>query len=200
LGVNAFDQPDVQDNKNRTMAKIAAFKEDGNLDDSLPVWEGQGLRVYVSEAVQAAFAFNKEARLDEIISAFLMLGQAGDYVALNAYLPRDSSTLDLLQRLRVVVQKRTYLATTIGFGPRFLHSTGQLHKGGADNGLFIQITVDHAHDLDIPGQGLTFGVLERAQALGDFESLAARQRRLLRLALPCLGNLQDVVELLEAQV
>ncbi|MCJ7532534.1 MAG: bifunctional transaldolase/phosoglucose isomerase [Anaerolineales bacterium] len=200
LGVNAFDQPDVQDNKSRTMAKIAAVKEDGNLDESLPVWEGQGLRVYVSEAIQAAFAFNKEARLDEIISAFLMLGQAGDYVALNAYLPRDSSTLDLLQRLRVVVQKHTCLATTVGFGPRFLHSTGQLHKGGADNGLFIQITADHERDLDIPGQGLTFGVLERAQALGDFEALSARQRRLLRLALPSLESLQDVVELLEAQV
>jgi len=200
LGVNAFDQPDVQDNKSRTMAKIAAFKEDGNLDESLPVWEGQGLRVYVSEPVQTAFAFNKEARLDEIISAFLMLGQAGDYVALNAYLPRDSSSLDLLRRLRVVVQKHTCLATTVGFGPRFLHSTGQLHKGGADNGLFIQITADHERDLDIPGQGLSFGVLERAQALGDFEALAARRRRLLRLALPSLESLQDVVELLEAQV
>ena len=199
LGVNAFDQPDVQDNKNRTMAKIAAFQKEGYLDEGRPIWEGQGLRLYVSETVQAAFAFNKDARLDEILSAFLMLGQAGDYVALNAYLPRDSSTLDLLQRLRVFVQKRTCLATTVGFGPRFLHSTGQLHKGGANNGLFIQITADHEHDLDIPGQGLTFGVLERAQALGDFEALSARQRCLLRLSLPGLENLQDVVKLLETQ-
>jgi transaldolase / glucose-6-phosphate isomerase len=101
----------------------------------------------------------------------------------NAYLPRDKYYEEKLEKIRIAIRKRTRLATTVGFGPRFLHSTGQLHKGGADNGLFLQITAEPDQDLPIPGWGLTFGTLERAQALGDLEALLAQGRRVLRIHL-----------------
>ena len=104
-------------------------------------------------------------------------------MAINAYLPRNAEMEAALQELRLAIREKTGCATTVGFGPRFLHSTGQLHKGGPDSGLFLQITADPVEDLEIPGQKLTFGVLERAQSLGDYEALAARNRRILRLHL-----------------
>jgi transaldolase/glucose-6-phosphate isomerase len=107
----------------------------------------------------------------------------GDYVAINAYLPRNKKNTDELTRLRESILKELPTATTLGFGPRFLHSTGQLHKGGPDKGVFIQITADVFDDIEIPTEGMTFGVLEKAQFLGDFEALQARKRRLIRVHL-----------------
>lgn len=172
LGVNAFDQPDVQDAKDRTKAKIAEFRATYRL--------AGGIAVGADEAPAA-------------VAALLAQRKPGDYLAINAYLPRNARTLEQLQRLRAHLQQNTGLPTTLGFGPRFLHSTGQLHKGGADNGIFLQITADPAQDVDIPGQGMTFGVLERAQALGDFEALQARGRRALRVHLPSLEALEAVI-------
>ncbi len=162
LGVNAFDQPDVQDAKDRTKAKIAEYRANG----ALPAGEF----VRVDEAAAA-------------LETFLAQARPGDYIAINAYLRRNPEMQSALTELRLKLRARTGCATTLGFGPRFLHSTGQLHKGGADNGLFLQITADSAADIEIPGQGMTFGTLERAQALGDYEALAARQRRILRIHL-----------------
>jgi transaldolase/glucose-6-phosphate isomerase len=102
-----------------------------------------------------------------------------------------------LQEIRTMIGLKTGCATTMGFGPRFLHSTGQLHKGGPDSGLFLQITAEPARDLDIPGQGMSFGILERAQALGDYEALAARERRILRLNLPSPGSIKLLVNALK---
>jgi transaldolase/glucose-6-phosphate isomerase len=174
LGVNAFDQPDVQDNKDRTTAKIRLYQAEGRLA------EGRFVQWDVNNVV---------ALLD-----FLAQARPGDYVAINAYLPRNTRTIAWLQALRSIVRQRTGCATTVGFGPRFLHSTGQLHKGGADNGLFLQITADPVIDLDIPGQGMTFGTLARAQALGDLEALEARGRRALRVHLPSPEALRQLVE------
>jgi transaldolase/glucose-6-phosphate isomerase len=172
LGVNAFDQPDVQDAKDRTRSKIAEYKATGAVSP--------GPFVSVEDAPQA-------------LEAFLASAKAGDYIAINAYLRRNPAMQAALNELRLKLRAKTGCATTLGFGPRFLHSTGQLHKGGANNGLFLQITADSAADIDIPGQGMTFGTLERAQALGDFEALAARQRRILRIHLPKGAALKDLL-------
>jgi transaldolase/glucose-6-phosphate isomerase len=176
LGVNAFDQPDVQDSKDRTKAKIKEYQLTGKL----------------AEGEMAKWMGDLRPVLDLLAKA-----QAGDYVALNAYLPRNPEMEALLTRLRLAVRAQTGSATTVGFGPRFLHSTGQLHKGGADNGVFLQITADPAADADIPTQGMTFGTLVRSQSLGDLEALQARGRRALRLHLPNPAALSDVVDALE---
>ncbi len=172
LGVNAFDQPDVQDAKDRTKAKIAEYKATGAVSP--------GTFVSVEDAPAA-------------LQAFLASAKSGDYIAINAYLRRNPAMEAALTELRLKLRAKTGCATTVGFGPRFLHSTGQLHKGGADNGLFLQITADSAVDIDIPGQGMTFGALERAQALGDYEALAARSRRILRIHLQKGAALKDLL-------
>ncbi len=188
LGVNAFDQPDVQDSKKRTEDKIAAYRQNGKLDQGEPAWEVDGVRAFSPGALTGA-------DLAEILKNFLSQARKGDYVAINAYLPRNPDMVEILQELRLAIRKRTGCATTVGFGPRFLHSTGQYHKGGPDTGLFLQITAEFGEDLEIPTQGLTFGLLERAQALGDYEALAGRERRILRVHLP---SPEAVSELLQA--
>jgi len=177
LGVNSFDQPDVQFNKTLTLDKIAAYKKSGHLDEPMPDQEFPCMDLYgMPEAALYADA-------DQAVLAFLRKVKPGDYVAINAYLPRNPKMFTALQRLRKVVIQHTGVPVTLGFGPRFLHSTGQLHKGGTNNGVFVQLTADPDKDVEIPNQGMTFGVLERAQALGDFESLKSRGRRILRIHL-----------------
>jgi transaldolase/glucose-6-phosphate isomerase len=150
LGINAFDQPNVQEAKDATKAILASGSvEDPGFDDL-----GELLK-QVSE---------------------------GDYVAILAYLDRTSETEDAIERVRLAIRDRYEVATTTGFGPRFLHSTGQLHKGGANNGAFIQVVDrERSVDLPIPGQPYTFGTLIDAQALGDLRSLRARGRRVARV-------------------
>jgi transaldolase/glucose-6-phosphate isomerase len=190
LHVNAFDQPDVQDSKDRTKAKIAAYKRSKNLGEGKPAWEKDGVRAFSPGAVTGA-------DLAEILKNFLSQARKGDYVAINAYLPRNPKMAEVLQEIRLAVRKRTGCATTVGFGPRFLHSTGQYHKGGPDTGLFLQITVESGEDVEIPTRGMTFGVLEHAQALGDYEALAARGRCILRLHLPKPGDVKQLLVGLE---
>ncbi len=177
LEVNPFDQPDVQIAKDIAKAKIAEFRANGKLS-------------------AGEFVSSESADFASVLNGFLANTRPGDYVAINAYLPRNPELDALLQSLRAAVTKKTGLPTTLGFGPRFLHSTGQLHKGGADNGLFLQITADPEADFDIPGQGLTFGTLERGQALGDYEALVSRGRRILRVHLPQPGAVAGLAGLL----
>ncbi len=175
LGVNAFDQPDVQDSKDRTKAKIAEYKSSGKLVEGD---SGIGIR-----------------ELGKVID-FLKQAKAGDYVAVNAYLPRTRQMVDELQRMRVAIREKTKCAVTAGFGPRFQHSTGQFHKGGPNTGLFIQLIADAGRDVPVPGEGMSFGTLIRAQALGDYETLVARGRRVLRVHLPNVGSIQSLLEVL----
>jgi len=136
-----------------------------------------------------------EGGLEQSLQAFLSAAQAGKKnIAINAYLPRNPGNAAALTELRLAIRAKTGCATTVGFGPRFLHSTGQLHKGGPDEGLFLQITADPVTDLEIPTQKMRFGVLERCQALGDYEALAARQRRILRLQLDSPELLAELVK------
>ncbi len=132
-----------------------------------------------------------------IIEKFLAQAKPGDYIAINAYLRRNPAMLSALTELRAYFGSHTGCATTLGFGPRFLHSTGQLHKGGADNGLFLQITADPAVDADIPTENMPFSALERAQALGDYEALAARKRRILRIHLSATEGLKTLLDALK---
>lgn len=185
LGVNAFDQPDVQDNKDRTKQKLAAYQAEGELEEPETIWEKDGIRIYGRDFE----GLDGCDSVEEVIAAFTSLAGTGDYVALNAYLPRDAQITEKLQALRKRILKETGCATTLGFGPRFLHSTGQLHKGGPNSGLFLQITREDAaaggaQDFTVPETGYSFGVLARAQAQGDLEALLARGRRAIRIHLP----------------
>jgi len=180
LGVNSFDQPDVQFNKTLTKQKVEDYLQKGKMEEGDPIWSQGSVKIFGQYLPQLAQA----ASLREAVLAFLSQARPGDFVAVNAYLPRNAKTLSTLQAVRKAILKRTGCATTLGFGPRFLHSTGQLHKGGPNTGLFLQITSDPAQDFDIPTEGLSFGTLERAQALGDLEALLARQRRAVRIHLP----------------
>jgi glucose-6-phosphate isomerase len=173
LGVNPFDEPNVQESKDATKRVLAAAAE-GQLPEPEPALVAEGLALYGDVAGGA---------LDQALAAFLAQARDGDYLALHAYLPYDPAIAEALQTLRVALRDRLRLATTVGFGPRFLHSTGQLHKGGPNNGLFLQLTADDVEDAAVPGEAYTFGVLKRAQALGDFVALRARGRRIVRIHL-----------------
>ena len=187
LRVNAFDQPYVQDSKTRTLVKISAYYQTGILDEGQPWWQGEGACVY-GQVIAGEWK-----KLADLVLAFLGQRKVGDYLAINAYLHRSGHKIAMLQKFRIDLHNKTGLPTTLGFGPRFLHSTGQLHKGGANNGLFLQITADTSHDINIPVENLTFGVLERAQALGDFEALLGRDRRVLRLHFSERGSLFKLI-------
>lgn len=185
LGINAFDQPDVQDSKDRTKAKIASYRQTGVMEEGQPLWEGEGIRAFSPLPLTGA-------SLADLLTSFINLAQDGDYLAINAYLPRNTTMTTSLAELRRTLGERSRCAVTLGFGPRFLHSTGQLHKGGPSSGLFLQITAEPQEDLEIPGQGLTFGLLERAQALGDYEALVQRGRRILRIHLPSPQTIEQL--------
>jgi transaldolase/glucose-6-phosphate isomerase len=192
LGVNAFDQPDVQDAKDRTKTKISEYSQSKHLDEGIPFRDKDGIQAFSTLHLI-------ENSPVTILGEFLKSARKGDYVAINAYLPRNAEMSAYLDELRIVINSITGCATTVGFGPRFLHSTGQLHKGGADSGLFLQVTAEPVKDLDIPGQDLSFATLERAQALGDYEALAARGRRILRLNLPSPESVKLLADAIREQ-
>lgn len=180
LGVNSFDQPDVQDAKTRTMNGIAAYQQTGKLDFGQVIKSYQQGEVFSNQNLD----WNSTNSIREAIDLFLnKLVKKGDYIGINAFLPRPTAIEKELQQLRMQINKSYGNAVALGFGPRFLHSTGQLHKGGPDSGIFIEITADPEVDFEIPNEGLTFGTLSMAQALGDYEALVARGRRVLRIHL-----------------
>ncbi len=177
LGVNPFDQPDVQESKTRTKQLIDTYVKNGKLNTGKPVWENDTAAVYADDGENLANA----ADLAEVIRVFLKKVQIGDYVGINAYVPRNNQTLTEFTRFRSDITRLTATTTTLGYGPRFQHSTGQLHKGGANSGAFVEITAEPQSDVDIPGWNIPFSVLESSQALGDFETLLARKRRAIRI-------------------
>ncbi|MEW6323983.1 MAG: bifunctional transaldolase/phosoglucose isomerase [Nitrospirota bacterium] len=181
LGINAFDQPNVQESKDYTKNFLEEFKKTGRLPEEEPILAADGLRIYGDAANRKAL--RGASTLEASLAAHLDRIRAGDYAALTAYVERTDATHQALQEMRLRIRDRKRVATTLGYGPRFLHSTGQLHKGGPNSGIFIQITADDAQDLPIPGEPYTFGVLKAAQALGDFLSLSTRSRRAIRIHL-----------------
>ena len=190
LGVNAFDQPNVESSKKITKAKIAEYQKKGKLKEGKPTWKKDGVMVFASSSVDGA-------SLKTILNSFLKKAKPNGYVAINAYLPRNAEMVEALQALRVAFRSKTGNAVTAGFGPRFQHSTGQFHKGGPKNALFIQITAEPEKDINIPTEGLTFGTLIRAQALGDYEALIEAKRKVLRVHLPSAKDISLLVDALK---
>jgi len=189
LGVNAFDQPNVESSKKITKAKIADYQQKGMLEEGEPVWTGEAVTVFSPSAVHGE-------NLETILQNFLKEAEPNGYVAINAYLPRNDEMIAALQALRVAIRAKTGNAVTAGFGPRFQHSTGQFHKGGPKKALFIVITAESAADFEIPTEGLTFGTLIRAQALGDYEALIEAGKKVLRVHLPSVEEITRLVETL----
>jgi len=179
IGIDPFDQPNVQESKDNTNAFLDVFKKEGRLPDQEVLWEGDGCKIYCDAATKAALQ-KDGASLSDMMKAHLSRTKSGDYVALTAYIQENDTNENLLQDIRTHLRDALKTATTTGYGPRFLHSTGQLHKGGGANGVFIQITQDETADLPIAGEPFTFGILKQAQALGDFQSLSNRGRRAIR--------------------
>ncbi len=177
LAINAFDQPNVQESKDHTNGLLAQFRSQGKLPEEAPLLKSDGIHLYAPQSGRHA------GSIEDYLLGFLTEARPGDYVALMAYLERSPDHDSLLKSIRMRLRDSLRLATTLGYGPRFLHSTGQLHKGGPNTGLFIQITADDAQDLAIPDESYTFSVLKRAQALGDLKSLQSKNRRVLRLHL-----------------
>ena len=182
IGINPFDQPDVEAQKVKTRALTDAYERTGALPPEQATAEDEGLAVYVDAAnLKALIDAGASVALDALLGAHIKRANGGDYLALLAYVDRSHDNIALLERVRKRLRDHTHAATALGFGPRFLHSTGQAYKGGPNSGVFIEITHDAAGDLPVPGRAFTFGVVERAQAKGDFDVLAERGRRLLRV-------------------
>lgn len=185
LGINAFNQPDVEASKVATRKLTTEYEKTGALPPEAPILVDQGIKLFTDEknAAALAAAAGNDKTLTGYLKAHLQRLQAGDYFCTVAYIEMNPTHQALLQALRKVVRDTKKTATCLGFGPRFLHSTGQAYKGGPNTGVFLQITCDDAEDLSVPGQQYTFGVVKAAQARGDFEVLVERERRALRVHL-----------------
>jgi transaldolase / glucose-6-phosphate isomerase len=181
IGINPFDQPDVEASKIKTRELTAAFEKSGALPAETPVFSGKSIDLYTDEAnAKALREAGADGALDGWVKAHLGRIYAGDYFAALAYIARDDANAAPLQKARLAVRERRHVATCLEFGPRFLHSTGQAYKGGPESGVFLQVTSDDAEDLPIPAHRASFGVVKAAQARGDFDVLLERGRRALR--------------------
>lgn len=171
LGINPFDEPNVQESKDNTSRLLKEYEQTGKLPEDSPEAMDGNLALYGVKADS----------LQDAITSFVSAIKPGDYLAIMAYLQRTKETEKALQDARTTARNAFKVATTLGYGPRFLHSTGQLHKGGSENGVFVQITSDEKGDLDIPGADYSFNTLKHAQALGDFQALKGRGRRAIKV-------------------
>ncbi len=185
IGINPFNQPDVEASKIATRNLTTEYEKTGSLPAEKPVLEDGGVKLFADTVNADALA--KAAGSDKMLAGYLRAhirrAGAGDYFALLAYIQMNTEHETLLQKLRLALRNRKRVATCLEFGPRFLHSTGQAYKGGPNSGVILQITCDDAADLPVPGQKYTFGVVKAAQARGDFQVLAERGRRALRVHL-----------------
>ena len=185
MGLNPFDQPDVEASKVATTRLATEYERTGSLPLESPIAEAEGIRLYGDPTYVETLKAMPESSLSltDYLSGHLDLLAPGDYFALLAYLDMNHTHDTWLQAIRHHVREKKRVATCLGFGPRFLHSTGQAYKGGPSNGVFLQITCEDAADLPVPGRRYTFGIVKTAQARGDFQVLAERGRRLLRVHL-----------------
>jgi hypothetical protein len=200
MGINAFNQPDVEASKTVTRKLTTEYESSGSLPAESPFFTGQGIKLFTDEKNVAALkqAAGPTATLTDYLRAHMKRLGAGDYFALLAYIQMNDENEGRLQAIRHSVREKFKVATCLGFGPRFLHSTGQAYKGGPNTGVFLQVTCDDAVDLPVPQQKYTFGIVKAAQARGDFQVLADRERRALRVHLPAdlaagLNQLQDAI-------
>jgi hypothetical protein len=189
IGINAFNQPDVEASKIETKKLTSEYEKTGTLPAEKSFYEGgkseAGIRLFADQrnAGELTRAISGTASLAGYLRAHLSRVNAGDYFALLAYVEMNAKHEEQLQDIRIAIRDVKRVATCLGFGPRFQHSTGQAYKGGPNSGVFLQITCDDAADVAIPGQKFTFGIVKAAQARGDFAVLAERGRRALRVHL-----------------
>jgi glucose-6-phosphate isomerase/transaldolase/glucose-6-phosphate isomerase len=178
LEINPFDQPNVEAAKVLAGDLVQAYATEGRLPEQSPTLVDGNLELYGATS---------DEKLDSALAAFLSGAQPNSYIVLQAYLQPTRKTSEKLHAIRTALRERTLLAITSGFGPRYLHSTGQLHKGDAGAGSFIQITTDDARDVDIPDEAgsvessMSFGTLKAAQAMGEKKALEEAGRRVLRI-------------------
>lgn len=178
LGINPFDQPNVQESKDITGQLLSAYTKDGKIPDT-------------DKLDPQSVSFPRDIR------TFLEGVKPNDYVAFNAFIHPSETVCRILGEARSLIQQRFKVATTLGFGPRYLHSTGQIHKGGPDSGLFIVITTDESEDIQVPGEAYTFGVLKQAQSIGDFQALKNKGRRVIRVHLSDESDLHKLLDALK---
>jgi transaldolase/glucose-6-phosphate isomerase len=200
LAINPFDQPDVEASKVKTRELTSAYEGSGKLPPETPIFSDERVELYADK--RNADALRHGLRGDHLagwLHAHLRRLTPVDYFALLAYIGRDPQYEKSLQNVRLVVRDAKRVASCLGFGPRFLHSTGQAYKGGPNSGVFLQITADEAADIPVPGHRLSFGVVKAAQARGDFDVLAGRARRALRVHLKG-GDLGRGLALLDAAI
>ena len=200
IGINAFNQPDVEASKIATRSLTSEYEKNGSLPAEKPILDDGGIKLFTDEknAVELAKTVGDRS-LAGYLKAHLARIKAGDYFAVLGYIQMNDENQSSLQSLRHAVRDSKRVATCLGFGPRFLHSTGQAYKGGPNSGVFLQVTCDDSVELPVPGQKYTFGVVKAAQARGDFQVLAERGRRALRVHLKSnlkagLATLQDAVQ------
>ncbi len=189
LAINPFDEPNVTESKNNTNRLLEVFKKEGHLPAESPVLTEDSVSLYASAATAKTLhdlcvqhAYNA-SELAGLLAAYLSMARSGDYVALMAYVAQTPDNVQALELIRRKLRHTFKRAVTLGFGPRFLHSTGQLHKGGPNTGLFIQITVEDKANPSIPEAPYGFSTLKQAQAAGDLQSLQSKDRRVVRLHL-----------------
>jgi len=200
IGINAFNQPDVEASKIATRNLTSEYEKTGSLPAEKPILEDGGVKLFTDDknAADLAKAAGGDKSLAGYLKAHLTRIKAGDYFAVLGYIQMNAEHEQSLQKIRHAVRDKKHVATCLGFGPRFLHSTGQAYKGGPNTGVFLQITCDDAVELPVPGQKYTFGIVKAAQARGDFQVLAERGRRALRVHLG--SNLKAGLASLEAAV
>jgi transaldolase/glucose-6-phosphate isomerase len=185
MGINPFNQPDVEASKIATKSLTSEYEKTGKLPSEAPFFEGEGVKLFAdpTNADTLKRAVGSSPSLTSFLKAHLARLDQGDYFALLAYVEMNAAHEEALQRARHRVRDRKRVATCLGFGPRFLHSTGQAYKGGPNSGVFLQVTCEDGQDLQVPGQKYTFGLVKAAQARGDLQVLAERHRRALRIHL-----------------
>jgi transaldolase / glucose-6-phosphate isomerase len=200
IGINAFNQPDVEASKVATRDLTSEYEKTGSLPAEKPVLEGGGVKLFTDDknAAELAKAAGPDKSLTGYLKAHLSRVKTGDYFAVLGYIQMNAENEQALQSLRMNIRNKKRVATCLGFGPRFLHSTGQAYKGGPNTGVFLQVTCDDSVTLPVPGQKYTFGVVKAAQARGDFQVLAERGRRALRVHLG--SNLKAGLAMLQAAV
>ncbi|HEX8880189.1 MAG TPA: bifunctional transaldolase/phosoglucose isomerase [Candidatus Acidoferrum sp.] len=181
IGINAFNQPDVEASKEETRKLTGEYEAKGRLPLEVPFFEASGIQFFADEKNVAAI--HGGLNVAAVLKRHLCRLSAGDYLAVLGYIPMNAENERALATIRHIVRDKKKVATVLGFGPRFLHSTGQAYKGGPNTGVFLQITCNDAKDLPVPGKKYTFGVVKEAQARGDFAVLAERGRRALRVHL-----------------
>jgi len=181
IGIDAFNQPDVEASKIETRKLTSEYEAKGSLPPESPFFTSKEAKLFADPKNTAALSGGKS--LAEVLKSHLSRIGPGDYFAVLGYIPMNAENQAALQSIRISVRDSKKVATCLGFGPRFLHSTGQAYKGGPNSGVFLQITCDDASDLPVPGQKYTFGIVKAAQARGDFAVLAERGRRALRVHL-----------------